>query len=277
MATKKPVRADFPAGKAGLAAYTQALAKYNKENAGKSPTGTDNGTVGVEGDAAAIRLPGLKTGVDAVQASNWFKFTASKAAKGTPARTYYDEVTATMARLGIAKKDYQSVWDDAVTWVQTPGSGSTGDPKMFMSLMNPTDYADKTEAKKYGTTKSKQTTITKYSASGAGADITKTFEAELGRTATAAESAAYLKAVNAKAAAEPSVYEGTTTTSPGKGGVDNSVTTTTSQTGFDPTVFAQNFARSMPDYAESFAAKNVLKIIEGLIGPDRTAIGKVVQ
>jgi hypothetical protein len=33
----------------------------------------------------------------------------------------------------------------------------------------------------------------------------------------------------------------------------------------------------MPDYAESFAAKNVLKIVESLIGSDRTAIGKVVE
>ena len=273
MATKKPERADFKPGAAGQKAYAAALAKWNKENAGKNNAGGTDSTL----DVPAIRLPGLKTGVDAKQASDWFKFTASKAAKGTPARTYYDEVTATMARLGIAKKDYQSAWDDAVTWVQTPGSGSTGDPKMFMSLMNPADYADQTATKKYGTTKSKQTTVTQYSPSSAGADITKTFESELGRTATSAETAAYLKAVNEKAKREPSVYEGTTTTSPGKGGVDQSTTMATSSTGFDPTMFAQNFARSMPDYAESFAAKNVLKIIEGLIGPDRTAIGKVVQ
>lgn len=273
MATKKPERADFKPGAAGQKAYAAALAKWNKENAGKTNDGGTDSTL----DVPAIRLPGLKTGVDAKQASDWFKFTASKAAKGTPARTYYDEVTATMARLGIAKKDYQSAWDDAVTWAQTPGSGSTGDPKMFMSLMNPADYADQTATKKYGTTKSKQTTVTQYSPSSAGADITKTFESELGRTATSAETAAYLKAVNEKAKKEPSVYEGTTTTSPGKGGVDQSTTMATSSTGFDPTMFAQNFARSMPDYAESFAAKNVLKIIEGLIGPDRTAIGKVVQ
>jgi hypothetical protein len=273
MATKKPVRSDFKAGSAGEKAYAAALAKWNKDNAGKNNSGGNDPSL----DVPAIRLPGLKTGVDAVQASNWFKFTAAKAAKGTPARTYYDEVTATMARLGIASKDWQSVWDDAVTWVQTPGSGSTGDPKMFMSSLNPSDYADKTAAKKYGTTKSKQTTVTKYSASGAGADLNKATESELGRTAYSSETAAYLKAVNERAKKEPSVYEGTTTTSPGKGGVDNSVTQATSTTGFDPTLFAQNFARSMPDYAESFAAKNVLKIIEGLIGPDRTAIGKVVQ
>jgi hypothetical protein len=33
----------------------------------------------------------------------------------------------------------------------------------------------------------------------------------------------------------------------------------------------------LPDYAESFAAKNMLRLVEGLIGPDKTAIGKVVQ
>lgn len=275
MATKKPVRSDFKPGKAGDTAYAKALAAYNKATASNSNVNTDSGTGTL--DVPVIRLPGLKTGVDAKQASDWFKFTAAKAPKGTPARTYYDDVTSRLSRLGIAKKDWQSVWDDAVTWVQTPGSGSTGDPQMYLGLMSPADYADKTATSKYGTTKSKQTTVTQYSPSSAGADITKTFESELGRTATSAEVQAYLKAVNEKAKAEPAVYTSTTTTSPGKGGVDTSTTTGTSTTGFDPTMFAQNFARSMPDYAESFAAKNVLKIIENLIGSDRTAIGKVVQ
>jgi hypothetical protein len=41
-------------------------------------------------------------------------------------------------------------------------------------------------------------------------------------------------------------------------------------------MFARNFARSQPDFAESFAAKNVLKIISSLL-TDRNAIGNVVS
>jgi hypothetical protein len=269
-----PVRGNYPAGAAGQKQYNAAVVKYKKFLESEKAK-TNN----LDLAYAPILLPGIpkEQGVSDVQAKAWFKYTAAKSPKGSPARTYYDEFVGTLSRLGIAKDKWQDVWEEAVNWTQAIGSGSTGDPKMYLNSVNPTDFADKTAVKKYGTTKSKQVTATEYSASGAGADITKTFESELGRTATSAESAAYLKAVNEKAKKEPSVYEGTTTTSPGKGGVDQSVTTATNKTGFDPTVFAQNFARSMPDYAESFAAKNVLKIVESLIGSDRTAIGKVVE
>jgi hypothetical protein len=271
---KEPKRSDYPAGSAGTKQYNAAKVKYVAWLQEQSNVNNN-----VQLNYAPIILPGIPKdqGVSDVQAKAWFKYTAAKAPKGTAVRTYYDNFVSNAMRIGIAKDKVQAAWDEAVNWTQAIGSGSTGDPMMYLNSANPSDFADKTAVKKYGTTKSKQTTITEYSASGAGADITKTFESELGRTATSAESAAYLKAVNEKAKKEPAVYEGTTTTSPGKGGVDQSVTTATSKTGFDPTVFAQNFARSMPDYAESFAAKNVLKIVESLIGSDRTAIGKVVE
>jgi hypothetical protein len=268
----KPVRSDYPKGAAGTKQYTAALAKWNKENAGKTTP---------QLDVPPIVLPGLKTGVDATQAKDWFKFTAPKAAKGTPTRKYYDNFIAMLAKAGIPKSKYNDVWADAVSWTQAPGSGSKGDPALYLSSgMAAADYADKTAAKAPATSKSKVTTATKYSASSAGADVNKSVESELGRTASSVEAAAYLKAINAKAALEPSVYENTsktTVTGSGASGVSNTVTTATQSTGFDPTIFAQNFARSLPDYAESFAAKNMLKIVEGLIGPDRTAIGKVVQ
>ena len=268
----KPVRSNYPKGAAGTKQYTAALAKWNKENAGKTTPKLD---------IPPIVLPGLKTGVDGQQAKDWFKFTAPKAAKGTPARKYYDNFIALLAKAGIPKSKYNDVWADAVSWTQAPGSGSKGDPALYLSSgMAAADYADKTAAKAPATNKSKVTTATKYSASGAGADVNKAVVSELGRTASSVEAAAYLKAVNEKAKLEPSVYENTsTTTTKGSGatGVSTTVTSATQSTGFDPTIFAQNFARSLPDYAESFAAKNMLKIIEGLIGPDRTAIGKVVE
>lgn len=267
----KPVRADFPTGNAGTKAYTLALAAWNKANAGAEKNNLD---------VPPILLPGIKTGVDAQQAKDWFKFTAPKSAKGTPARTYYDSFIAMLAKAGIPKSKYNSVWADAVSWTQAPGSGSKGDPKMYLSSgFSAADYAS-TASKAPATSKSKTTTTTQYSPSNAGATINQTIENELGRTASAAEVAGYLKGVNEKAKLEPSIYENTsktTVTGSGATGVSNTVTNATQSTGFDPTIFAQNFARSLPDYAESFAAKNFLKIVDSLIGPDRTAIGKVVQ
>lgn len=269
-----PVRSDYPKGAAGEKQYKAAQAKYKKYLSDKK-TADENTQL----NYAPIILPGVPSGsgISDVQAKAWFKYTASKAPKGSAIRNYYDDFVGTLSRIGIPKDKWQDAWDEAVNWTQAIGSGSTGDPKMYLQYLNPTDFADKTATKKYGTTKQKQTTVTEYSPSNAGATISKTFESELGRTATSAETAAYLKAVNEKAKKEAQVYTATSTTSPGKGGVDQTTTMATSTTGFDPTMFAQNFARSMPDYAESFAAKNVLKIIEGLIGSDRTAIGKVVQ
>jgi hypothetical protein len=270
-----PVRSDYPKGAAGDKQFKAAQVKYKKFLAEKKKKEQNTDL-----NYAPIILPGLpsQSGISDVQAKAWFKYTASKAPKGSAVRRYYDDFVAGLARAGVPKDKYQDAWDEAVNWTQALGSGSKGDPAMFLQFMDPADFADKDNAtKKYGTTKSKQTTVTQYSPSSAGADITKQFESELGRTATSAETAGYLKAVNEKAKKEAQVYTATTTTSPGKGGVDQTTTMATSTTGFDPTMFAQNYARSMPDYAESFAAKNVLKIIEGLIGSDRTAIGKVVQ
>jgi hypothetical protein len=102
-------------------------------------------------------------------------------------------------------------------------------------------------------------------------------EQESGRTASANEIAAGTAAMNAAAMKEPGIFEGTTTTSPGGKGFElgQSVTKGTQTTGFDPTMFARNFARSQPDFAESFAAKNFLKLISGLL-TDPNAIGAVV-
>jgi hypothetical protein len=83
---------------------------------------------------------------------------------------------------------------------------------------------------------------------------------------------------NAAAKKEPSIYDGfTTTTGPAKGAsLGTSTSKGTQTTGFDPAIYAQNFARSRPDFAESFATKNFLKIIQSLL-KDPNAIGTVVE
>jgi hypothetical protein len=110
--------------------------------------------------------------------------------------------------------------------------------------------AEDPKESRYGTTKQTQINETEYSTSSAAADINQTFRKEIGREASQAEILGYQKGVNQRAAKEPSRSVGTTTTAPG-----SSITKMKTTTGFDPTMFAQNYARSMPDYAESFAAR----------------------
>lgn len=269
---KKPKRSDYPKGKTGDRQYQEALIAYEayvkEQEAGKKL------------NIPPIKLPGVdpEAGINDVQAKSWFKYSGATAKKGTEARKYYDRFVAILKKAGIPESKWQSVWEDAVDWVGTPGSGATGDPSMYLNVWNPGSYTKGTgSTKKYGTTAQRTETTTQYSASNAADYLTKTFESEIGRTATKEEIDAYLKGVNAAAKKEPSIYEGKTTTAPGKGGLlETSTTKATQTTGFDPAIYAQNFARSRPDFAESFATKNFLKIIQGLL-KDPNAIGTVVE
>jgi len=225
----------------------------------------------------AIQLPGIDGGLQATEAYGWFKLVAAKAPKGSVVRDYYDNFVNQLTAFGIPKSKWNSVWKDAVDWTQTPGSGSTGIPAAYLASLDPADYAGGAGGKKYGTSKSKDIRTTKYSASSAAADINKFIESEIGRTATKEEIDAYQAGVNAEAAKSPAISEFTTTTSPGTGGLlQTSVTKGVQSTGFDPTIYAQNFARSRPDFAESFATKAVLGIIQKVLR-DPNAIGRVVE
>ena len=269
---KKPKRSDYPKGKIGDKQYQAALIEY--EQAVKDAEAAKKLNI------APIKLPGInpEAGINDVQAKSWFKYSGATAKKGTEARKYYERFIAILKKAGIPESKWQSVWDDAVDWVGTPGSGATGDPKMYLNVWNPSSYTGGTgSTKKYGTQKQRTETTTQYSPSNAADYLTKTFESEIGRTATKEEIDAYLKGVNAAAKKEPAIYEGSTTTAPGKGGLlGTSTTKATQTTGFDPAIYAQNFARSRPDFAESFATKNFLKIIESLL-KDPNAIGTVVE
>lgn len=235
-------------------------------------------------DIPPIGLPGFSNrGVAASEAYGWFKLVAARAAKGTPARQAYDRFTQRLTALGIPKSKWNTVWKDAVDWTQTPGSGvqvnSKGfaDPSGYLAALDPADYASAGSTKKYGTTKSKTSVTTQYSPSDAGGYINRTIESEIGRTATKEEVDAYISGVNAQAKLSPAVTEQETTTAPGKGGVlGTSTTKMTQTTGFDPSMYALNFARSRPDFAESFATKTVLGLINRIL-KDPNAIGAVVE
>lgn len=234
-------------------------------------------------DIPPIGLPGFSNrGVQASEAYGWFRLVAAKAPKGSPARIAYDRFTQQLTALGIPKTKWNSVWKDAVDWTQTPGSGAAtnsagfADPSAYLAVLDPADYAT-ASTKKYGTSKSKTTAVTQYSPSSAGSYINRTIESEIGRTATDAEIDAYIAGVNAEAKKSPAVSTTTTTTAPGKGNIlQTSESKVTQTTGFDPSLYALNFARSRPDFAESFATKTVLGLIQKILR-DPNAIGQVVE
>lgn len=222
----------------------------------------------LQGRINPISLPGLGP-VNGDEAKAWFKFLKNNN------KARYDQFLLELAARGVSKSAAQKVWNDAVDWTQTLGSNSSN-PEDYLDILDPSDYQGAT--KKYGTQKQRDERITQYSPSAGAQTISDTMEQELGRTASANEIAAGTAAMNAAATKEPSIFEGTTTTAPGGKGFELGSTTTkgTQTTGFDPTMFARNFARSQPDFAESFAAKNFLKLISGLL-TDPNAIGQVVS
>lgn len=168
----------------------------------------------------------------------------------------------------LTDKEVNAIWSDAVDWTQSPGTNN-GDPVQYFTKLTPGMYA--AGDGQYGTTKQTQKYTTQFTPSQASSDLNKVYRSELGREATQAEIDSYLKGVNKAAQKEPSVTTGVTTTAPGA-----TSTTATQTTGFDPTQFAQNFARSMPDYAESFAVRSFMKLIDqSMTDPNR--IGEVVQ
>lgn len=223
----------------------------------------------LQGRINRISLPGVSGGVSIEEGKAWFKFLKNNN------KARYDQLIAEIVARGVPKSAAAKVWNDALEWVSSIGSPSSN-PEDYLDVLDPSDYQGAT--KKYGTTKVRDERITKYSPSAGAQTISDTMEQELGRTASATEIAAGTAAMNVAATKEPSIFEGTTTTAPGGKGFELGQTTTkgTQTTGFDPTMFARNFARSQPDFAESFAAKNVLKIVSNLL-TDRNAIGNVVS
>ena len=223
----------------------------------------------LQGRINPISLPGVSGGVSIDEGKAWFKFLKNNN------KARYDQLVAEIAARGVPKSAAAKVWNDALEWVSSIGSTSSN-PEDYLDVLDPSDYQGAT--KKYGTQKQRDERVTQYSPSSGAQIVSDTMEQELGRTASANEIAAGTAAMNAAATKEPGIFEGTTTTAPGGKGFELGSTTTkgTQTTGFDPTMFARNFARSQPDFAESFAAKNVLKIVNGLL-TDRNAIGNVVS
>ena len=156
----------------------------------------------------------------------------------------------------------KKVWTELTKMAGSLGS-PTGNVEDWIALYPPQGDGD-------GVSRTKSSMVTQYTPSSAGDTYNTTSKAELGREASAKEMKAYTAAVNERAKKEPTVADITTVTS---GGVSSQKGT--QGTGFDPTLFARDFARSQEDYAENFAASNFLSLVEqSLRDPNR--IGQVI-
>lgn len=112
-----------------------------------------------------------------------------------------------------------------------------------------------------GAFSSTNTQRTLSSVSQAGAAMDNSFRAELGRTGTKDEAVAYQKALNEQQSKNPTVSR-TSGYSDGSGGSTSNTTTTGT---FDPTRFAQEYARSQEGYAERFAGISFMKVLDEAI------------
>jgi hypothetical protein len=255
-----------------LAPGTPAYEKGSKVRPVVTNTGTNtSGYPSFTPNFPGIELPGVNGYVSEEAAKSWFKYAPTRN------KAFYNDFIADLARKGIAKKYAQLVWNDAIGWTQSIGS-TTGKVTEYLNVMDPSMYKPEGDSgPKYGTQAQKDSRVTQYSGSSAAQQISDEMERRLGRRATQSEIDAYTAGVNAAAKKEPSIFTGsTTTTAPkGKNTLGSTATTGTQTTGFDPTMFARNFAMSRPDYAESFAANTFLGLVEKLL-KDPNAIGNVV-
>jgi hypothetical protein len=233
---------------------------------GMNPTQSTTASTSFQSYIQPISIPWSPRPLNPDEAKATFKYLE----QNLPA--IYNQFKANVALLGIPnnKKNLQKIFNDAVDWTQVVGSQS-GNPLDYFNVLNPADYVEEEKKKKYGTGTQKGTTVTEYSTSSAAAIINQAFEKEIGTEASKKELKAGQVALNLAAAQEPATYQATTTTSPG-----GSVTTAKQGTGFNAAEFAKNYARTMPQYAESFAAKDFLSDVQKLI-QSPAKIGRVIE
>lgn len=90
--------------------------------------------------------------------------------------------------------------------------------------------------------------------------LNNAYEQFLGRRATSKEVKAFYKALNELEKKNPSISEGVSV-----GNAGSSQQTGTSRGGFNAQEFAQDWAMSNPQYAETFAATTFMNVIESMI------------
>jgi len=199
------------------------------------------------------------------------KFVPASALLGLPQKLFQQGDFATLQQINKLVKDGGfSSWEEAIQFAANDpekGSRSWQDylsqhTQRYQAFLEENGGLDGSGTGSDGgpfSDTSTQTTLS--SESGSASMLDEVFRAELGRTASEPEVRAFMKALNRMQSANPS----TTVMSGNNDGDGNTTRQSTTTGGFDPTRFAQEWARSRPEYAEVQAATSFMSLLDRAI------------
>lgn len=142
---------------------------------------------------------------------------------------------------------------DVIELLPSSETGADGGPKSYSSTTRSTSISNRGDA-----------TVT----------LNNAYQQMLGRRATDKELAAFQKALNELEGKNPTVTTASSTTS-AAGGSSSTSASTRSTGGFNAGQFAQEWARSRPEYAENFAATTFMGVIDNMIRGGASLEGRV--
>lgn len=182
----------------------------------------------------------------------------------------WDEIRKQYIAAG-APDDNETIYKLAVAGVnftQIPGSGAI-DMLDIMNTRSGMEIAKKSGSggSNYGPYRYESTDVAMSSESQAKAILDRTYMDSLGRVSTAEEAQAFQEALNMMEQANPSrsIIEGVS-------GKRSDSRTQITESGFDPTAFAREYAMSMPEYADTFAATTFMGALDKFLAqPDALA------
>ena len=162
----------------------------------------------------------------------------------------------------IDAKIYRLV-SDGIDFTQVPGSGIT-DPYEYTNTRSGMEIMEGSSrgggGGSYGPYSYESTDVALSSESGAMEILDQTYQQYLGRVATTEEGQAFKQALNMMERMNPSrsVIEGVS----GKG---TDTRTQTTEGGFNPRIFARDYAMATPEYANTFAANTFMTALNSFL------------
>lgn len=162
----------------------------------------------------------------------------------------------------VDAKIYRLV-SDGIDFTQVPGSGIT-DPYDYTNTKSGMEIMEGSSrgggGGSYGPYSYESTDVALSSDSGAMEILDQTYQQYLGRVATTEEGQAFKQALNMMEQMNPSrsVIEGVS----GKG---TDTRTQTTEGGFNPRIFARDYAMATPEYANTFAANTFMTALNSFL------------
>lgn len=163
----------------------------------------------------------------------------------------------------VDAKIYRLV-SDGIDFTQVPGSGIT-DPYDYTNTKSGMEIMEGSSrggggGGSYGPYSYESTDVALSSDSGAMEILDQAYQQYLGRVATTEESQAFKQALNMMEQMNPSrsVIEGVS----GKG---TDTRTQTTEGGFNPRIFARDYAMATPEYANTFAANTFMTALNSFL------------